>query len=171
MASITGTTSSDSLTGTGNADDITGLLGSDTISALGGTDLVYGNLGNDSILAAGGADTVFGGHIGARRRAARTPRRDRRRPGGAKVRRATTERARCTVNGSADCNGQVEARPTCNERAGGEKNIIWSVTSQLRGLTPQQTLPNGGAFLVGHRQLKGAAQQRTEMLLRFNEPL
>ena len=34
-------------------------------------------------------DTVFGGHVGARRRAARTPRRDRRRPGGAEERRTT----------------------------------------------------------------------------------
>ena len=51
----------DTITGTGNADDIYGNDGDDSINAGGGNDDVFGGAGDDSILGGGGNDTVEGG--------------------------------------------------------------------------------------------------------------
>lgn len=52
MAVINGTAGDDTLTGTGNPDDINGLSGNDTI---------YGGADDDLIQGAGGSDTLYGG--------------------------------------------------------------------------------------------------------------
>lgn len=62
MATYTGGSGNDSLTGSAGSDVIYGNGGNDTINAGGGADLVYGGDGADSINAGAGTDTVYAGN-------------------------------------------------------------------------------------------------------------
>ncbi len=61
MATVNGTSSSDSLNGTSSADTINAGAGNDTVNAGAGNDYVDGGTGNDNIDAGSGNDTVDGG--------------------------------------------------------------------------------------------------------------
>jgi hypothetical protein len=61
MATIIGTSKSETLTGTGAADSISGLGGNDTLNGLGGKDALNGGLGNDTLNGGQGADVLIAG--------------------------------------------------------------------------------------------------------------
>jgi Ca2+-binding RTX toxin-like protein len=61
MATIIGTSKSETLTGTGAADSISGLGGNDTLGGLGGKDALNGGNGNDTLNGGQGADVLIAG--------------------------------------------------------------------------------------------------------------
>jgi hypothetical protein len=61
MATITGTSKSETLTGTGAADSISGLGGHDILNGRGGKDALNGGLGNDTLNGGKGADILIAG--------------------------------------------------------------------------------------------------------------
>jgi Ca2+-binding RTX toxin-like protein len=60
LATIVGTSASDTLVGTAGDDVIMGLEGNDTISGLGGNDRICAGAGNDAINGGNGADVLSG---------------------------------------------------------------------------------------------------------------
>jgi hypothetical protein len=61
MATINGTSKSETLTGTGAADSISGAGGNDVLFGLAGADLLDGGAGNDELLGGQGRDILTGG--------------------------------------------------------------------------------------------------------------
>ena len=59
--SITGTSDADILAGSSSSDTIAGGSGNDTLSGAGSGDVLYGNLGLDLMIGGSGNDTLFGG--------------------------------------------------------------------------------------------------------------
>jgi Ca2+-binding RTX toxin-like protein len=66
MATINGTSGSDSISPSGNSPGVTGGVptGNDTINGGGGNDSILGDSGSDSLLGGDGADTLLGGTEG-----------------------------------------------------------------------------------------------------------
>jgi VCBS repeat-containing protein len=61
LATLNGTTKSDSITGTALADTIYGLGGDDKLSGASGDDLIDGGAGSDKLYGGDGNDQIFGG--------------------------------------------------------------------------------------------------------------
>ena len=62
MATYTGTSGNNTLTGGNSADDIYGLDGNDSLTGNGGSDAIYGGAGDDTLIGGtGSADSLYGG--------------------------------------------------------------------------------------------------------------
>ena len=62
MATYTGTSGNNTLTGGNGADTLYGLDGNDSLDGRGGSDAIYGGAGNDTLIGnTGGADSLYGG--------------------------------------------------------------------------------------------------------------
>lgn len=61
MATYTGTSGNNTLTGGNSADSLHGLDGDDSLNGRGGADVLYGGSGNDTLTGGSGSDTLYGG--------------------------------------------------------------------------------------------------------------